>query len=119
MNRKTKAMLMMVVCSTLWSTAGIFIKWIDWNPMIIAGIRGLISASVLYIYMYSTDADIRPLIPAIIIGFQSIHLMNMPAVLHSVEHTTIISIALVFLFINNLCNMVYNKKITTSHECFQ
>ena len=59
MNRKTKAMLMMVVCSTLWSTAGIFIKWIDWNPMIIAGIRGLISASVLYIYMRSTGRRVK------------------------------------------------------------
>ncbi len=59
MSRKTKAMLMMVVCATLWSTAGIFIKWIDWNPMIIAGVRGLISASVLYIYMRISGRRIK------------------------------------------------------------
>lgn len=52
-------MLLMVVCSVLWSTAGIFIKWINWNPMIIAGIRGLISAGVLFTYMRLTGRKIK------------------------------------------------------------
>ena len=33
MNKKTKAMLLMIVCAVLWSTAGIFIKLINWNPI--------------------------------------------------------------------------------------
>lgn len=41
----------MIVCGVLWSTAGIFIKWINWNPFIISGLRGLISGTVLFIYM--------------------------------------------------------------------
>lgn len=49
----------MVLCSTLWSTAGIFIKWINWNPMIISGIRGLISAAVLFIFMKMTGHRIK------------------------------------------------------------
>ena len=48
---KTKAMLYMVLCAVLWSTAGIFIKWIPWNPLVIAGMRSLISAVLYLFYM--------------------------------------------------------------------
>ena len=51
MQENTKGMLMMVVCATLWSTAGIFIKLIEWNPFVISGTRGLISAAVVFIFM--------------------------------------------------------------------
>lgn len=44
-------MLLMVITALLWSTAGIFIKFIDWNPVIISGIRGLLSAAVLFTHM--------------------------------------------------------------------
>lgn len=49
----------MVLCGVLWSTAGIFIKWINWNPLIISGFRGLISAGVLYAYMKLTGRHIK------------------------------------------------------------
>jgi len=39
--------LAMVVCAFLWSTAGLFIKLIDWNPLWIAGIRSLIAGVFL------------------------------------------------------------------------
>lgn len=42
-----KAMLLMALCACLWSISGIFIKWISWNPFLIAGGRSLISAMVL------------------------------------------------------------------------
>lgn len=48
---KTKAALYMVLCAILWSTAGIFIKFLPWNPMVIAGFRSLISAGVYVVYM--------------------------------------------------------------------
>lgn len=41
----------MVLCSVLWSTAGIFIKFLPWNPMVIAGFRSLISAGLYLVYM--------------------------------------------------------------------
>ena len=41
----------MVLCAALWSTAGIFIKVIPWNPVVIAGLRSLISGLVFLIYM--------------------------------------------------------------------
>ncbi len=38
----------MVGCALLWSTAGIFIKLIDWQPFAIAGIRSAIAAAFLF-----------------------------------------------------------------------
>jgi len=48
---KTSAVLSMVLCAVLWSTAGIFIKFLPWNPMVIAGLRSLVSAGVFLLYM--------------------------------------------------------------------
>jgi drug/metabolite transporter (DMT)-like permease len=39
--------LAMMVCAFLWSTAGLFIKLIDWNPFWIAGVRSLIAGAFL------------------------------------------------------------------------
>ena len=39
--------LAMVICAFLWSTAGLFIKLIDWNPFWIAGFRSLIAGLFL------------------------------------------------------------------------
>ncbi len=51
-NQATKrAMLQMTVCAVLWSTAGIFIKLIPWNALVIAGFRSLIAAGVILFYM--------------------------------------------------------------------
>ena len=49
--RKRRAMLLMVVTACLWSIGGIFIKLISWSPFLIAGIRSLISGSVMAGYM--------------------------------------------------------------------
>ena len=48
---KLKAVFSMVLCAVLWSLAGIFIKFLPWNPMVIAGFRSLISAGVYLLYM--------------------------------------------------------------------
>ncbi len=42
-----KGALAIVACAFLWSTAGLFIKLIDWNPFWIAGIRSLIAGVFL------------------------------------------------------------------------
>lgn len=51
---KRNAMIMMAVCAILWSTAGLFIKFISWNPLIIAGGRSLISGAILGFFMWKT-----------------------------------------------------------------
>lgn len=51
MNNPTKASLALVLCAALWSTAGLFIKAIAWNPLAIAGLRSLIGGLVILIYL--------------------------------------------------------------------
>lgn len=41
----------MVATAFLWSSAGLFIKVIDWNPFAIAGVRSLISSLVLLAWL--------------------------------------------------------------------
>jgi drug/metabolite transporter (DMT)-like permease len=49
----------MLVCSTLWSIAGILFKMMDWNPFVIAGFRSLIAAITVYIFMLVTKQKVR------------------------------------------------------------
>ena len=41
----------MLVCATLWSIAGIFIKLIPWNGFAVAGLRSLIAGLTIAVYM--------------------------------------------------------------------
>lgn len=45
------AILYLIITSILWSTGGLFIKLVDWNPIAIAGARSGISAIVMFIYL--------------------------------------------------------------------
>lgn len=47
-------MLEMLLCSALWSIAGIFIKLIPWNGFAVAGMRSLIAALTFGVYMLIT-----------------------------------------------------------------
>lgn len=40
---------MLIAAALLWSTAGLFIKWIDWSAMGIAGSRSLVAALTVFI----------------------------------------------------------------------
>jgi len=42
-----RAVLMLLATAILWSLGGLLIKWVDWNPMAIAGTRSLIGAAVI------------------------------------------------------------------------
>ncbi|MDR0621449.1 MAG: DMT family transporter [Deltaproteobacteria bacterium] len=44
MHPRSKAVLFLVLAATLWSTSGVLIKSIHWNPMAIASIRGLLAS---------------------------------------------------------------------------
>jgi drug/metabolite transporter (DMT)-like permease len=50
-NPKNRAILYMLTCALLWSTAGIFLKLLPWNAMVIAGMRSLISAGIYILFM--------------------------------------------------------------------
>jgi drug/metabolite transporter (DMT)-like permease len=48
---KNISVLYMLLCAFLWSIAGIFIKMIPWNPLVIAGFRSLIASGVVLLYI--------------------------------------------------------------------
>ncbi len=52
MDRTTKGLFAVVSCAVIWSTGGLLIKLIPWNPMLIAGGRSLIAA----LFMLATSA---------------------------------------------------------------
>ncbi|MEG1165612.1 MAG: DMT family transporter, partial [Oscillospiraceae bacterium] len=59
MNPKRKAIIQMLICATMWSTGGIFIKLIPWNPMVIAGLRSLIAACVVLVFLRLNKIPLR------------------------------------------------------------
>lgn len=58
-NAKRNAMLLMALCGVMWSLGGIFIKLISWSPLLIAGIRSIISAMILGGYMWYKKVPIK------------------------------------------------------------
>ena len=49
--KASTAYLMLVIAALLWSLGGLFIKLVDLNPIIIAGIRSLGAAIVFLFYI--------------------------------------------------------------------
>lgn len=56
-----KAMISVAIAAILWSTAGLFIKWVQWPPVAIAGIRSGIAGLVIFIYWLATYKKMPPL----------------------------------------------------------
>ncbi len=50
---KNKAILEILLCAALWSTAGIFMKFIPWSGFAIAGVRSLLAGAVMGVFMLS------------------------------------------------------------------
>ena len=48
-NQRAKAILFLVITAALWSTGGLLIKSVHWNPLAIAGIRSAIASVILLI----------------------------------------------------------------------
>jgi drug/metabolite transporter (DMT)-like permease len=51
MKETTKGTIAMIATALLWSIGGIFIKLVPWNPLAIAGLRGVIGGLVMYLYL--------------------------------------------------------------------
>ena len=49
--QKNTAISMLLICSGLWSIAGIFIKLIPWNSFVIAGWRSLLAGCIMAAYL--------------------------------------------------------------------
>ena len=54
-----RAILLMAICASLWSIAGIFIKLIPWHPLTIAGARSLLAAGCMAVYLGACRMHMR------------------------------------------------------------
>lgn len=50
-NQRYKSIIFLIIASVLWSTGGILIKLVDWNPVAIAGTRSFIASIVVLAYL--------------------------------------------------------------------
>jgi len=57
-NDRKKTLLMLVLAPVFWSTGGLLIKLVNWNPIAIAGTRSGISAIIIYLYIITFKKDI-------------------------------------------------------------
>jgi drug/metabolite transporter (DMT)-like permease len=46
-----KAIVLLIVTAILWSSGGLLIKWVSWNPIAIAGMRSAIAALVMLAFL--------------------------------------------------------------------
>ncbi|MGI5936562.1 MAG: DMT family transporter [Oscillospiraceae bacterium] len=51
LSERNVAILQMLICATLWSIAGIFIKLIPWSPFVISGARSAVAGIVVFAYI--------------------------------------------------------------------
>jgi drug/metabolite transporter (DMT)-like permease len=51
MEKKSKAILSLLLSAILWSSGGLMIKLVSWNPVAIAGLRSLIAMIVIVAYV--------------------------------------------------------------------
>jgi drug/metabolite transporter (DMT)-like permease len=72
MDKKNQSIVEMLICATLWSTAGIFIKLIPWNAFVITGLRSLIAGLTILAYIgmkkYRVIITKRTVKPAVIMA---------------------------------------------------
>lgn len=50
-NERLKSIIFLIIASVLWSTGGILIKLVDWNPIAIAGTRSFIAFLTVLTYL--------------------------------------------------------------------
>lgn len=50
MEKRYRAIIFMLVAATLWSSGGLLIKLVSWNPVAIAGLRSLIAVLILLVF---------------------------------------------------------------------
>src|SRR6266498_1758963 len=51
LTERRKATILLVIAALLWSTSGVFVKALDWQPVSILAARGLFTSFVFLLYM--------------------------------------------------------------------
>ena len=57
---RRKAILFIILAATLWSTAGVFVKALDWQPMSILAGRGLFTSLLFLLYLRRLPRKVTP-----------------------------------------------------------
>lgn len=52
---RMRAIIYLICAALLWSTGGFFIKWVEWNPLAIAGARSAVGAVLIGIVLRKKD----------------------------------------------------------------
>ena len=86
MTDKRKGELMMVVCGVLWSMSGITMKYINWNPLLIVGGRGIFSAAIIFISMKMSGYKLK--VSKKSIGIAFLTFMNLVCFVSANKYTT-------------------------------
>lgn len=60
MSDRTRAIAYLLASAFLWSTGGVLIKWVDWHPIAITGVRSAIAAVVLWAILRHPHFDWSP-----------------------------------------------------------
>ena len=50
MEKRYRAIIFLLIAATLWSSGGLLIKLVSWNPVAIAGLRSLIAVLILLVF---------------------------------------------------------------------
>ena len=86
MTDKRKGELMMVACGVLWSMSGITMKYINWNPLLIVGGRGIFSALIIYISMKMSGYKLK--VSRKSVGIAFLTFMNLVCFVSANKYTT-------------------------------
>ncbi|MBQ5440844.1 MAG: DMT family transporter [Firmicutes bacterium] len=86
MTDKRKGELMMVICGVLWSMSGITMKYINWNPLLIVGGRGIFSAVIIYISMKMSGYKLK--VSKKSLGIAFLTFMNLVCFVSANKYTT-------------------------------
>ncbi len=70
-NPQIKGVLLMLICALLWSTGGILIKLVPWNPFVLGGWRSVFCALTYIAYMVITKRPIRFTLRSLKVGLAS------------------------------------------------
>ena len=60
LTERRKAILFIILAATLWSTAGVFVKALDWQPVSILAGRGLFTSLLFLLYLRRLPRKVTP-----------------------------------------------------------
>ena len=58
--------LAILIAAVFWSTSGLFIKLLDWHPVVISGLRSFVAAIFILIFVFSVKMHERYLFPGLL-----------------------------------------------------